>query len=453
MRDFGSGCQKRQDRSNGHSRVFGTRTLGWYASCLLHCPWSTFSSGLFDHCFQPDTNARFGPCWHTTVDDDGKYTDEFSFKGDMWSLGMVLYYLCYSRLPYSQIEDIDLLRQEIRQFQTITIPEDDEPGGRVIPEELKFLIRVLLSPDKSKRPTCDEILSTLSQQRDRMVHGDMDSPTTPIRASASDIEKEEMRVDDGTSGDGSTKSEAEAFTNTATSLSSSSQLAAAASNSDAHRHNLQSHRPIYHPIPIGRRASRPTLVSERGTSGPTSNHHFSSPLTSSPYPAGARNTASPTVNLHKKVKPLGIGLRHMLRRKTMHHPLTISGSGMGLQRYSRSGDSGGFTELSAATLPLALRRLNVAPATSTTSPMGQNSKSLVKSSSLRMNMLPPSLSPPLALPPPQQFQHQPQPQLQLQEQEQDANGDSRPHSPPSSGAEPPVPSGGLDSSRDVSSSS
>lgn len=79
------------------------------------------------------------------MDADGKYTDEFSFKGDMWSLGMVLYYLCYSRLPYSQIEDVDILRQEIRQFKTITIPEDDGPGGRVIPDELKFLIRILVS--------------------------------------------------------------------------------------------------------------------------------------------------------------------------------------------------------------------------------------------------------------------------------------------------------------------
>ncbi|KAF9984898.1 putative serine/threonine-protein kinase iks1 [Modicella reniformis] len=148
------------------------------------------------------------------VDADGKYTDEFSFKGDMWSLGMVLYYLCYSCLPYSQIEDVDLLRQEIRQFQSITIPEDDGPGGRVIPEDLKFLIRVLLSTDKSKRPSCDDILSTLSHQRDRMMRGDIDTPTTSIRT-APNIEEEDdnaheaiigtteeiLETDDGTSDD------------------------------------------------------------------------------------------------------------------------------------------------------------------------------------------------------------------------------------------------------------
>jgi hypothetical protein len=35
----------------------------------------------------------------------------------MWSLGMVLYYLCYSRLPYHQVDDVDLLKQEILHFE------------------------------------------------------------------------------------------------------------------------------------------------------------------------------------------------------------------------------------------------------------------------------------------------------------------------------------------------
>lgn len=52
------------------------------------------------------------------MDANGRYTDEFSFKGDMWSLGMVLYYLCYSRLPYTQIDDVDILKEEIREFKS-----------------------------------------------------------------------------------------------------------------------------------------------------------------------------------------------------------------------------------------------------------------------------------------------------------------------------------------------
>ncbi|CAG8768896.1 17286_t:CDS:2, partial [Cetraspora pellucida] len=42
-----------------------------------------------------------------TVDERGRYFKEYYQKSDMWSLGMVLYSLCYSRLPYYQIEDVD----------------------------------------------------------------------------------------------------------------------------------------------------------------------------------------------------------------------------------------------------------------------------------------------------------------------------------------------------------
>ena len=35
---------------------------------------------------------------------------------DMWSLGVVLFFLCYARLPYPQVEDVDRLRQDIIAF-------------------------------------------------------------------------------------------------------------------------------------------------------------------------------------------------------------------------------------------------------------------------------------------------------------------------------------------------
>lgn len=41
----------------------------------------------------------------------------------MWSLGMVLYYLCYSRLPYYQVDDVDLLKQEILHFKRLVTHE------------------------------------------------------------------------------------------------------------------------------------------------------------------------------------------------------------------------------------------------------------------------------------------------------------------------------------------
>ena len=49
--------------------------------------------------------------------DAGQYINDHSPKADMWSLGIVLYFLCFSRVPYSQIDDVDLLKEEILNFE------------------------------------------------------------------------------------------------------------------------------------------------------------------------------------------------------------------------------------------------------------------------------------------------------------------------------------------------
>ncbi|KAF9126934.1 putative serine/threonine-protein kinase iks1 [Mortierella sp. GBA39] len=247
-----------------------------------------------------------------SVDANGRYTDEFSFKGDMWSLGMVLYYLCYSRLPYTQIDDVDILKEEIREFKSITLPVD-ESSDRVVPEELKILIRVLLSTDKSKRPSCDDILSMLSPQRDRMMHGNMESPTTAsFQATSSTIssqssvhqEEGEGSRKEGDDGNGARDDSVEQHFP----FSKGPQT-------------LTSHRQHYYSptLGTGRRRSRATLATDSSKGG-TGQPPYS-PATV------ARVTASPSSNLHKKVKPLGLGLRHMLRRRMMH-PAAITGSGM-----------------------------------------------------------------------------------------------------------------------------
>ncbi|KAF8983182.1 putative serine/threonine-protein kinase iks1 [Entomortierella lignicola] len=281
------------------------------------------------------------------VDAEGRYTNEFSFKGDMWSLGMILYYLCYSRLPYSQIEDVDILRTEIRQFKTITIPED-EPGDRVIPEELKFLIRVLLSPEQSKRPSCDDILKTLSHQRERMMRGDMGSDTTSMRTSPnlgyggteSTLKAKEIGPDDNE-------------------LTSKKQVTSRRGSND-----LQTYRQNYYPVrqnsgkvPV-RRKSRATLIMEPSSKA---NVILGSSSLSSP---GGRHTAIPSINLHKRVKPLGLGLRHMLRRK-LNHPASYIGAGT--QRNSSwNSENGNYSStlgmtVPVPTFPLALEDSTIVP--------------------------------------------------------------------------------------------
>ncbi|KAI9489035.1 kinase-like domain-containing protein [Zychaea mexicana] len=121
---------------------------------------------------------------HVRMDPRGRHMKEFSPKADMWSLGMVLYYLCYTRLPYTNVDDIDLLQEEILSIREVEFPKNrfdiyknqqnlsdptlseamrhqDVPEH--IPPELKLLIRMLLSTDPDKRPSCEEILSKLRQ--------------------------------------------------------------------------------------------------------------------------------------------------------------------------------------------------------------------------------------------------------------------------------------------------
>ncbi|SAL99620.1 hypothetical protein [Absidia glauca] len=118
---------------------------------------------------------------HVRLDSHGRNTVEYCSKADMWSLGMVLYYLCYSRLPYSNVQDVDVLREEILAFKEVNFPrsrfdifpDTTKPGVAAmmenmkrqhatdIPQEFKILIRLLLSTDPAKRPSCQEILSKL----------------------------------------------------------------------------------------------------------------------------------------------------------------------------------------------------------------------------------------------------------------------------------------------------
>ncbi|CAB4428893.1 unnamed protein product [Rhizophagus irregularis] len=103
-----------------------------------------------------------------TVDENGKYYKDYSQKSDMWSLGMVLYYLCYSRLPYYQVDDVDLLKQEILHFKSVSFPENNNfftSSSRKIPQQLRNLIKRLLSWNKKSRPSCDEILKSVEDIR------------------------------------------------------------------------------------------------------------------------------------------------------------------------------------------------------------------------------------------------------------------------------------------------
>ena len=89
----------------------------------------------------------------------------FTTKSDIFSLGMILYFLCFAKLPYQNAdyldeenEDIDLLREEIVAWAGL---EDERSMRPDLPDRLYKFLRRLLSLDPSQRPSAEEIVKGL----------------------------------------------------------------------------------------------------------------------------------------------------------------------------------------------------------------------------------------------------------------------------------------------------
>ncbi|KAL8921927.1 MAG: hypothetical protein Q9172_003776 [Xanthocarpia lactea] len=87
---------------------------------------------------------------------------QFTTKSDIFSLGMILYFLCFSRLPYQyadnvneENEDLEQLRDEITSWSGLHEERKLRPD---LPEKLYTFLRRLLSLVPADRPSAEEIL-------------------------------------------------------------------------------------------------------------------------------------------------------------------------------------------------------------------------------------------------------------------------------------------------------
>jgi serine/threonine protein kinase len=89
----------------------------------------------------------------------------FTTKSDIFSLGMIVYFMCFARLPYRNAdgidednEDLEQLREEISTWAGI----DDEQRVRSdLPEKLYRSLKRLLALSPDERPGTEEILTVL----------------------------------------------------------------------------------------------------------------------------------------------------------------------------------------------------------------------------------------------------------------------------------------------------
>ena len=93
---------------------------------------------------------------------NGTYNN-FSTKSDIFSLGMIVYFMCFGKLPYANAddlheenEDLDQLRAEISAWAGFDDANKKIRGD--LPERLYRYLKRLLSLNPAERPSTDDIL-------------------------------------------------------------------------------------------------------------------------------------------------------------------------------------------------------------------------------------------------------------------------------------------------------
>ncbi|RMZ82833.1 hypothetical protein DV737_g1864, partial [Chaetothyriales sp. CBS 132003] len=112
---------------------------------------STGATGTVSYC-APEVLRRISP--------GGPYGN-FTSKSDIFSLGMILYFLCFASLPYASAnvlfeerEDVNRLRAEILGWTGF---DDHRRLRPELPQQLYAFLKRLLSVDPDSRPSADDV--------------------------------------------------------------------------------------------------------------------------------------------------------------------------------------------------------------------------------------------------------------------------------------------------------
>ncbi|KJZ75399.1 hypothetical protein HIM_05325 [Hirsutella minnesotensis 3608] len=153
---------------------------------------STGSTGTISYC-APEV---------LKMDAFGRYGN-FTTKSDMFSLGMILYFMCFGRLPYQganaiqeELEDIEQLRAEITDWKGFQDERRERPD---LPNRLYMLLKKLLSLDPVERPSANEVLIAMRSETsfDDITRGERGS-IPPVSSRGSRIQSLDSPAPPGT---------------------------------------------------------------------------------------------------------------------------------------------------------------------------------------------------------------------------------------------------------------
>ncbi|KAM0245866.1 hypothetical protein ACHAQJ_010424 [Trichoderma viride] len=120
------------------------------------------------------------------MDETGNYGN-FTTKSDIFSLGMILYFMCFGRLPYQaanavqeELEDVDQLRAEIADWTGFQDERRERPD---LPSKLYMLLKKLLALDPVERPSANEVLNAMKSEAyfDGITRDHGSSPAVGLR--------------------------------------------------------------------------------------------------------------------------------------------------------------------------------------------------------------------------------------------------------------------------------
>ena len=113
---------------------------------------STGATGTISYC-APEVLRRVHP--------SGAFGN-FTTKSDVFSLGMILYFLCFAELPYSNADNLNEENEDLEQLRdeiTSWVGLDDQRNMRPdLPDRLYKFLRRLLALNPSDRPSAEDIL-------------------------------------------------------------------------------------------------------------------------------------------------------------------------------------------------------------------------------------------------------------------------------------------------------